>query len=282
MTRAFVLSGGASLGSIQVGMLQALAEAGIEPDLIVGTSVGAVNGGWLASGRPVEDLAEVWRTLRRVDLFPLRPLVGLRGFTGRQSHLVPNAGLRRLLERHLRFEHLEEAQLPLTVIATDARSGEEVALDRGPAVPAILASAALPGIFPHVELDGRVLIDGGVANNTPITRAVDAGATEVWVLSTGYSCGLSAAPRGAIAMAMHSVALLVQQRLVHETSTRDYPVPVHLIPSPCPISVTSVDFSQTEQLMDRAHRGTRQWLANDCPRAMPLIPHDHGPVPQPS
>jgi NTE family protein len=110
-------------------------------------------------------------------------------------------------------------------------------------------------------------------NNTPITHAIDSGATEVWVLSTGYSCGLAKAPRGAVAMAMHSVALLVQQRLVLETASRHYDVLVHLIPPPCPISVTPIDFSRTAQLIERAHAGTRQWLNNGCPHAMPLTLH---------
>jgi NTE family protein len=195
---------------------------------------------------------------------------------GRRSHFVPNSGLGRLLERHLGFAHLEDAPVPFTVIATDARSGDEVPLSNGPAVPAILASAALPGVFPPVEIGGRLLIDGGVVNNTPITHAIEAGATEVWVLSTGYSCGLTQPPTSAMAMAMHSIALLVQQRLVLETATRDYPVPVHLIPPPCPISVTPIDFSQTGELIDRAHAGTRQWVANGCLHAMPLlVPHPH-------
>ncbi len=276
MTTAFVLSGGASLGSIQVGMAMALAETGVEPDLIVGSSVGAINGAWLASGKPAGELADIWRGLRRRDLFPLSPFVGLHGFLGRRSHFVPNSGLRRLLERHIGFGLLEEAMVPLIVIATEARSGEEVALAAGPAVPAIVASAALPGVFAPVEIGGRMLIDGGVVNNTPIAHAVEAGATEVWVLSTGYSCGLAEPPQSAIAMAMHSIALLVQQRLVLETTTRDYAVPVHLIPPPCPISVTPIDFSQTRELIDRAHRGTRQWLGNGCPQAMPLgVPHPH-------
>jgi NTE family protein len=273
MTTAFVFSGGASLGSVQVGMVMALEDAGIEADLITGASVGAVNGAWLASRRSAYDLADVWRGMGRSDLFPLRPLAGLRGFLGHRSHFVSNNGLRRLLERHVGFSLLEESEVPFTVIATDARSGEEVPLTSGPAVRAILASTALPAVFPPIEIDGRVLIDGGVVNNTPITHAIQSGATEVWVLSTGYSCGLAQAPSGAVAMAMHSVALLVQQRLALETARRHYGVPVHLIPPPCPISVTPIDFSQTEQLIERAHAGTSQWLKNGCPNAMPLTFH---------
>jgi NTE family protein len=283
VTTAFVLSGGASLGSIQVGMAAALEEEGIRPDLIIGTSVGAINGAWLAGGLQAERLASIWRGLRRSDLFPLRPLVGLRGFVGRHGHFVPSTGLRRLLEQHLPFSQLEEMLVPLSVVATDARSGEEVVLTEGPAVESIMASAALPGIFPSVELNGRTLIDGGIVNNTPITRAIDAGASEVWVLSTGYSCGLAQPPTAALPMALHAVNLLVQQRLIVETSTRQYPVPVHLIPPPCPITVAPTDFTQTADLIDRAKRGTQQWLGNGCPHAMPLIvPHSHShPHPQP-
>jgi NTE family protein len=276
VTVAFVLSGGASLGSIQVGMAAALRERDINPDLIVGTSVGAINGSWLAGGGAVDELAEVWRSLRRKQLFPLRPVTGWRGFTGRATHFVPDSGLRRLLTRHLRFQNLEDAVVPFQVIAADAQTGQEVVLRRGPALESVLASAALPAVFPPVEVEGRLLIDGGVVNNAPVTTAIDAGATEVWVLSTGYSCRLPAPPSTALAMAAHSIALLVQQRLVLESRVRDYPVPVHFIPPPCPISVTPVDFSQTDELIDRAMAGTRQWLGNGCPDAMPLLmPHDH-------
>ena len=275
MTTAFVLSGGASLGSIHVGMLRALEEDGIRPDLIVGTSVGAVNGGWLASGGSADELARIWHGLRRADLFPLRPLLGLQAFLGRADHFVPNGGLGRLLRRNLGFTRLEDSSIPLTVIATELSTGDEVALSRGPAVDAILASAALPGVFPPVTVEGRTLFDGGIVNNTPITQAIDAGATEVWVISTGYSCAVVRPPKGAIAMGLHAVALLVQQRFVLETAARDYPVTVNLIPSPCPITAGPTDFSQTDELMERAYVGTRQWLDHGRPQVQPFGVHQH-------
>ena len=275
MTTAFVLSGGASLGSIQVGMAQALYDEGIRPDMIVGTSVGAVNGAWLAGERPLSDLADLWRSLQSRQIFPLKPLVGLRGFLGRRPNLVPNSGLRAVLQRHVVFDALEDAALPFSVIVTDVSNGEEVRLDRGPAIDAILASAAIPGVFPPIEIDGRTFIDGGIVDNTPISQAIDAGATDVWVLSTGYSCALPKPPRGAVGMALHGLAMLVEQRFIAETTRRTYPVPVHLIPPPCPISVTPIDFSQTEELMDRAKRGTAQWIANGEPYALPVLGHHH-------
>jgi hypothetical protein len=137
MTVAFALSGGSSLGSIQVGVMQALAAEGITPDLLVGTSAGAINASWVAGGRPLDGLAEVWATLHRRDIFPLHPTVGLRAFMGRSDHFIPNTALRRMLRRLINFRLLEDAQIPVMLIATDAVTGDEVRLTAGPrGVPA--------------------------------------------------------------------------------------------------------------------------------------------------
>jgi NTE family protein len=185
---AFVLSGGASLGAIQVGMLQALYERQIQPDFIVGASAGALNGAFVAA-RPqsvatTAELAEIWIELRRGDVFPLNPLTGLFGFAGRRTHMVPNSGLRKLIEHHLTSARLEWLPIPLHVVATDVLTGAEVRLSEGPLLEAILASTAIPGVLPSVEWEGRELMDGGVANNTPISHAVELGARRIYVLST--------------------------------------------------------------------------------------------------
>src|SRR5262249_52933835 len=143
---AFVLSGGASLGAIQVGMLHALYERGIAPDVIVGTSAGAMNGAFIAS-RPqtpetARALAAVWRDLRRGQVFPLSPLTGLLGFLGARDHLVPATGLRKLIVRHVQHDALDAMPIPLHVVAVDVMTGEELRLSSGPVVDAVLASAA--------------------------------------------------------------------------------------------------------------------------------------------
>lgn len=275
MTIAFVFSGGASLGSVQAGMLQALEAAGVAPDIVLGTSVGAMNAGYIAGGGTADGLVDIWHGLRGSRLFPVNPVLGLQAFLGKKSNFVPDDGIKRVLRRHLGFDRLEDAQLPLTVMATDIQTGAEVRLTEGPAVQAILASTSLPGVFPPVPIGGRSLVDGGIANNTPISVAIEAGASEVWVLNTGYSCGLAHAPKTAFAAALHSVGLLVQQRLLIETRDIDYPVPVHLIPAPCPIMVGPTDFSQSRELIEMARRGTTQWLDNGMPFAVPFTPHDH-------
>ncbi len=274
--RAFVFSGGASLGAIQVGMASALEEAGITPEMVAGSSVGAINGSWFAGGGDAAGLEKVWGSISRRTIFPTRPLLGLRAFLGRSDHFVPSTGLRRLLKKNVNFARLEDASIPFLAVATDVRTGDEVIMSTGDSIDAIIASASIPAVFAPAEIDGRLLIDGGIANNTPISTAIDAGATEVWVLSTGFSCAVAAPPTNALEMAMHSIALLVQQRLVLETTVRDYPVPVHLIPPPCPMVVSPIDFSQTSELIERARSGTREWLNNGKPPAHPqAVPHRH-------
>jgi NTE family protein len=186
---AFVLAGGAALGAMQAGMLHALYERGIVPDLLVGTSAGALNAAFAAS-RPqtpatARELAAVWRGLRRKDIFPVRPATLLSGLAGRRDHLVSGQGLRRLAARHLQITRLEQASVPLHLIACDLLSGQEVRLSGGPAIDAVLAAAAIPGVFPPVRSGGRPLADGGVANNTPISHAIQLGAERIYVLPTG-------------------------------------------------------------------------------------------------
>ncbi|OAT68988.1 patatin-like phospholipase family protein [Mycobacteroides immunogenum] len=263
MTTAFVLSGGASLGSIQVGMLLAMAEAGITPDLIVGTSVGALNGGWISS-RPdvdgINGLADLWRSLSRKDVFPTNLSVGFLGFIGQRQSLVSDSGLRRLLKEHLLFRRLEDAPIPLHVVATDVLTGKDVLLSSGNPIDAIAASAAVPAVLPPVRIDGRDLMDGGVVNNTPLSHAVALGATEIWVLPTGYACALTETPRGAVAMALHAMTLAINQRLVADVNRFEGSVDLRVVPGLCPVRTSPADFSHADELIGRAREQTRRWL----------------------
>jgi NTE family protein len=263
-TAAFVLSGGASLGAIQVGMLRALFERGIAPDLIVGTSVGAINGGFIASRPPTVEtadaLAGVWHELGRRDVFPLSPLTGLLGIAGGRNHLVPLTGLRRLVAGHLELKRLEDAPVPLHVVAVDVFSGRERRLSSGPALDAVLASAAIPGVFPPVDWEDTELMDGGIANNTPISHALELGADRIYVLPTGAACELPAPPKGALAMGVHAMSLLIHQRLLEEVEQfRDDPRVV-VLPPPCPLAVQPIDFGHSSELIERALGDARRHL----------------------
>jgi NTE family protein len=207
VTTAFVLSGGANLGAVQVGMLRALHEVGIHPDAIVGASVGAINGAWLAgnpAGTPLDELEEIWLRLRRGDIFPMRFGLGLAGFVGRRASLIDASGLRRLLERHVHFDLLEDAAIPLHVVVTDVLDGRDVALSAGPVIDIVTASSAIPGMFPPVVVNGRTYIDGGVVNNAPISHAVELGVDRIYVLPTGYACSLDTAPTSALGVTLHA------------------------------------------------------------------------------
>jgi len=262
---AFVMAGGASLGAIEAGMLRALYERGIVPDFIVGTSAGALNAAFVAS-RPqtpatANALADVWRSVRRGTIFPLNPLTGLLGFVGSRDHLVPDSGLRRLIARHIEAERLEEMSIPLHVVAVDVISGEERRLSKGPALDAVLASAAIPAVFPPVAWEGRELMDGGVANNTPISHAVELGAREIYVLPTGHACSLEQAPRSSLGMAVHALTLLTQRRLIDDIEKHKADAKLIVLPPPCS-AVPPIDFSHPDLLIERGYENACEFLDN--------------------
>ena len=262
MTTAFVLTGGGSLGAVQVGMLQVLAERDVRPDLLVGTSVGALNAAFVAgrgfSAGTVDELEAIWRSVRRVDVFPFQQFRHLRN--RHRAALCSPVGLRRLLTAELRMARLEEAMVPVHVTATDVLSGEEVLLSRGDAVSAVMASAAIPAVFPPVEIDGRLLYDGGLADNAPISKAVALGATRVFVLPTGYACALSEPPRSVLAHALHTLTLLIERRLILDVARYADVVEVAVLPPLCPLTVGPADFRHTGELIEQARTATRTWL----------------------
>ena len=279
---AFVLAGGASLGAVEVGMLRALYERGIAPQFIVATSAGALNAAFIAS-RPqtvetADALGEIWRGLRRGQVFPINLVTGLVGFLGARDHLVPDDAMRKLIARHIEHERLEQMPLELHVIAVDVVTGEEVRLSQGPAVRAVMASAAIPGVLPTVRWEGRELMDGGVANNTPISHAVELGASEIYVLPTGNACALAEPPRGALAMAIHALSLLTQRRLIDDIESHRDRAKLIVLPPPCPLSIQPIDFGHADVLIDRAYADACAFLddggATRPPIRMRMHRHD--------
>jgi NTE family protein len=245
-------------------MIRALYERGIAPDLIIGASVGAMNGAFIAS-RPAteetaDELASVWRGIHGWQVFPLGPLSGFLGFFGARDYLMPNGRLRELVTDNIEFGRLEDAPIPFHVIATELLSGRELRLSRGDALRAVLASIAIPGVFPAIEWDGRQLIDGGVSNNTPITDAIELGAERVYVLPTGSACDLPDAPHGAVAMLLHAMSVLMTSRLLVEAELLRDQAELIILPPPCPLGVTPIDFSHTDELIRRSYEEARDYL----------------------
>jgi len=183
-----VLAGGGTRGAVQVGMLAELAERGIRADRVYGASVGAVNAAAYSadpSAEGLKRLEDVWVNLRPEDVFPKARVHGPWMFFQQRDSVYSNSGLRRVLESGFAVERMEDTVIPLEVVATSLEDGGERWLSSGPLVEAVLASAAIPGIFPPVSVDGELLIDGGVVDNVPISRALAAGATRLYVLLCG-------------------------------------------------------------------------------------------------
>jgi NTE family protein len=280
-TTAFVLAGGGSLGAVEVGMLRELLAWGEAPSFVVGASAGAINGAYFAATPTLEGVAKleaIWGGLRRQDLFPL-DLRSVLGLLTRRAHLVDSSGLRRLLERHLPYEQLQDAAIPIHIVASNMVTGEEVLLSTGSAVDAVLASAAIPGVFPPVSVNGQLLVDGGVANNTPISTAMRLGATRIIVLPTGFACAIKQVPSSAIGRAMHALSLLVARQLVHDAERFASAVELRIVPSLCPLECSPYDYSAAGVLIERSAVTTRRWLEEGgLDRAgtpMQLQPHSH-------
>lgn len=259
---AFVFAGGGSFGAIQVGMLHALVAHGVQADFVVGASVGAINSAYFA-GNPtlvgVRQLAQLWCELKRSTVFPMT-FSRIAGLFSRSPSLVDSSGLRALIERHLPYSLLEQAALPLHVVATEQLHGNSVCLSSGPSVDAILASCAIPAIFPPVLVGNEYLIDGAIASNTPVMTAVTLGATRLIVLPTGYACALSAPPTSAIASALHALNMLIAHQLVQDLELLADRFEVLTVPPLCPLAVSAYDFSRARELIDRAEQNTRRWL----------------------
>lgn len=263
---AFVFAGGGSLGAVQVGMLKAVTAAGIAPDFLVGASVGAINAAFFAadpSSSGAERLEKIWKGIRRQDVFQVSPLAGALSFLAWRNHICNEKPLRHLVKKHLTYEKLEEARIPCHIVTTDLLNGLEVSFSKGPAVDALLASAAIPGVFPPVNIGGHYLVDGGVTNNTPISVAIAKGAERVVVFSTGMSCGLKTPPKGVVEMALQTLNLAVSHRLKFDMLKYIESVDIIVLPVLCPLDVSIFNFSRTEELIRRSEENVSAWISNN-------------------
>jgi NTE family protein len=280
-TTAFVFAGGGSFGAIQVGMMESLARRGIGADMVVGASVGALNGAFYA-GDPtvdgVERLANIWRGLKREDVFPFS-IRTLLSFLWRRDFLISHDGIRKLIDDHIPYRKLEEAKLPLHIVTTNIITGDSVVFSKGPTAEAIVASTAIPGAFSPIRYKDLYLADGAVSSNTPVRIAVEKGARRLIILPTGHACANEAPPVGAVATALHALTLLIARQLVNELENLAPGIDYFVVPPLCPLVGSPYDFSRTAEHIDRARESTDQWLARGGleQSAIPheLKPHDH-------
>ncbi|MFC6084556.1 patatin-like phospholipase family protein [Sphaerisporangium aureirubrum] len=247
---AAVVGGGGVLGAAHVGAGYALEERGFVPDLIIGTSVGALNGAIAAAhpGRAALRLERVWTQARRREVFPL-------GYMSSRAGLFADHGLRRLIAEAGLPRRIEQLEIPFIAVAMDLITGAQVPLDEGDLESALLASAAIPGVLPPVEREGRTLVDGGVTAFVPVRAALEAGAASVVVLSTGPSSRPlrpAVPPWRAGAVAARAGLLLLHHQIerdLHEASER---IPTVVLPTGVETWPAPWDFSHSQRLIHTA------------------------------
>lgn len=251
---AFVLSGGGNQGVSQVGMLRALIERGIVPDVVVGTSAGALNGAavcYAPNLTGVAKLAAVWADIRTADVFPGGKLSRAWNIVRRGTHLFSSEGLEAVIDRATPARSFADLAIPLRVVATNLDNGDEVVLVRGPLKPALLASAALPGVFPIVDHGGLRLVDGGVVNSVPLWHALAGPVDRVYVLNVSGSI-TDRAPRSPLDVVMTSFAHA--RNLRYELEVRQVPAHVEVVVLPRPRDERDLfDFSGADRLIDEAY-----------------------------
>ena len=231
---AFVLGGGGVLGAVEVGMLRALGEAGIRPDLVVGTSVGAINGAFLA-GDPTADgvarLAGLWQELSGGEVFGGSLLAQARTVLRTGTSLHSAEPLRRLLEQHLAGARFEDLAVPFQCVASEVERAREHWFDQGPLVPAVLASCAVPGLLPPVRIGDRHFLDGGLVHSIPVGRAVAAGARTLYVLQVGRIERDLVAPTRPWQVATVAFEIARRHRFAADLAELPDGVAVHVLPT---------------------------------------------------
>jgi len=260
---AFTLSGGGARGAAQVGMLRALLENGIRPDLIVGVSVGAWNGGWLAHHPTLQGVAELEEIWRRIDraAFDMVWWRAAGNVVRRRPSLYGNHGLTRLLTRYLRVHDFEELEISLHVVAIDLTAGTKAVFSRGPLAPAVLAASAIPGVFPPVVIEGRQHVDGGMVDPTGLQTALDLGARRIYVLDSGYAGLVPGRLDNMNTIVEHSYQIAAQQRTKETIDRAGRSVDiVHLRPS-AGFLRHSMDFRATGSYVAEGYRYASSVLA---------------------
>lgn len=231
---ALVLGGGGMLGANEVGMLAALFEAGVVPDLVVGTSVGALNGAVVAADptpAAVQRLTRMWTSLSGTTVFGGSGLARLRLMARSRTHLHPIDPLRDLLVAELGEVAIEDLAVPFQCCAASIERAAETWFDHGPLADAVAASCAVPGLFPPVEIAGEHYLDGGIVNSIPVGRAVELGARTVFVLHVGRVEKPLVAPTRPWEVAMVAFDVARRHRFARDMAAVPAGVTVHVLPS---------------------------------------------------
>ncbi len=265
----FVFSGGASYGAAQVGMVRALVESDIAPDMVVGSSVGALNGMLLAHDptTAADRMSDIWSSMSKRGVFGnggrIRSVVNAtrNGLRKNSVAFCNSDSLHELIVKHTPVERLEDLPIPTGVVVTDALVGAPKVLARGSAVTTLLASAAIPGVFPPVKLDGCFYMDGGVTANVPIRQAISFGARSLIVLNANPSAMSGTLPNSVMDAIVHASMIMLRNQRADTTDELAARYPILHIPQVTPSTHNSFDFDHSAELLGVSYVSTKEFLS---------------------
>ena len=261
----FVLGGGGSLGAVQVGMLEALAERRVTPDLVIGTSVGSLNGAVIALNptSAANRLSHAWARITRQQVFPGGLLAQARTLERSKTHVFPNTGVAEVVTDFIgattTFDNLT---LPFAAVATDVATATPYVIRSGTLLPALLASAAIPGIFPPVDHDGRRFYDGGVVANVPLQQALAMGARSLVVLDCTFPGHLLPPPESLAEILLYTANVTMRSQTLLAVPPVADQIPVVYLPGPVACRCSPFNFSFTEVLIEGAYEAASSFLQN--------------------
>jgi NTE family protein len=271
---AFVLGGGGVLGAHEVGMLRALAESGIRPDVVLGTSVGAINGAFFAADPTlagVDRLTELWRGANLADRSAGTLLRRATTLARTGTHLQSLGEIRERLVALLPVERVEELTIPFQCVAASIERAAEHWFDSGPLADVVLASCAVPGILPPVRIDGEHFIDGGIVNSIPVSRAVALGARKIYVLQVGRLEQSLKPPRRPWEVGLVAFEVARRHRFAHDLHSLPEDLELHVLPTGGSAAPAYNDvsaqlrvgqmFRTVERQIDSAYEASRRYLA---------------------
>lgn len=261
---AFVFSGGSSLGALHVGMLKATQEYGIQPDFLVGASAGALNAAWIGvdySAKQIKVLEDFWESLHTRDIFQD---ISLRSFLtfmrGSRESVSSLRGIEKIISQNYP-PSFTDLKIPTHVIVSDLGSGSPLDLNEGDLRTSLLASTAIPGIFPAVQVADKELADGSLTAHLPLQVALDLGAKTIVIFDSSYPCKLTKIPSHYIPKLLYMLTIMIQQQSRCTLSLcKEKGASLIYLPVPCPITVMPHDFSQSKSLIERTYSLTKDFL----------------------
>ncbi len=270
MTTAFVLGGGGVLGAVEVGMLRALFERGITPDLVLGTSIGALNGAMVARDPDIgviDKLTELWRSAGSAghEMYGDSPLRTVRRAVSTGTHLWSSKPLHQALVDEFGDLTIEELPVRFQVCAASIERAAEHWFESGPLVDAVVASAAVPGLLPPAKVNGEHYLDGGIVNSIPLGRAVQLGASRVFVLQVGRIDRPLKVPKRPWEVARVSFEIARRHRFIRELDELPASVEAHVLPARGTSGkddsvLGSRDFTGVQERIDETYAASVEYL----------------------